>query len=161
HTRWPRDWSSDVCSSDLHQTADVRQSQGWDPRDAGSPEHSDRSAAQDSRVGRRPGKSVAVVQRPGLLTAAAPRTAAAAAEHRRGGDVGGARGAVGAYASIFENRHAPASTKSTPTPTSTATSNATPKCVLPVSRPRTPSTPYVSGSMRVSPASTRGSPSSG
>src|SRR5439155_7261888 len=21
HTRWPRDWSSDVCSSDLHQVA--------------------------------------------------------------------------------------------------------------------------------------------
>src|SRR5207253_8037715 len=23
HTRWPRDWSSDVCSSDLHQLAIV------------------------------------------------------------------------------------------------------------------------------------------
>src|SRR5439155_17161232 len=23
HTRWPRDWSSDVCSSDLHQLATV------------------------------------------------------------------------------------------------------------------------------------------
>src|SRR5207253_8034925 len=24
HTRWPRDWSSDVCSSDLHQHARTR-----------------------------------------------------------------------------------------------------------------------------------------
>src|SRR5207253_4966060 len=25
HTRWPRDWSSDVCSSDLHRVARVAQ----------------------------------------------------------------------------------------------------------------------------------------
>src|SRR5205807_7330226 len=51
-------------------------------------------------------------------------------------------------ASIFENRHAPRATNRTPTPSSTAISSGTPKWVLPVSRPRTPSTPYVSGSTR-------------
>ena len=64
-------------------------------------------------------------------------------------------------ASIFENRHAPSATNSTPTLSSTTTSSGTPKCVRPVKRPRTPSTPYVSGSTRVNAARTRGSPSSG
>src|SRR5438309_1360652 len=65
------------------------------------------------------------------------------------------------YTSIFENRHAPAVTNSTPTASSTATSTPTPKCVVPIIRPRTPSIPYVSGSTRVSTASAAGRPCSG
>src|SRR5439155_14012658 len=28
HTRWPRDWSSDVCSSDLKRVGDARRQEG-------------------------------------------------------------------------------------------------------------------------------------
>src|SRR5207253_8297410 len=31
HTRWPRDWSSDVCSSDLYETAKILLEHGADP----------------------------------------------------------------------------------------------------------------------------------
>src|SRR5437870_10228783 len=36
HTRWPRDWSSDVCSSDLHKKflASLVRQQGWSVGDA-------------------------------------------------------------------------------------------------------------------------------
>src|SRR5690625_7955787 len=29
HTRWPRDWSSDVCSSDLDQTLERKAQEAW------------------------------------------------------------------------------------------------------------------------------------
>src|SRR5690625_7165298 len=35
HTRWPRDWSSDVCSSDLRADDQQQGDQGDDPRPQG------------------------------------------------------------------------------------------------------------------------------
>src|SRR5207253_3401339 len=32
HTRWPRDWSSDVCSSDLESNKKLHRAQNEDPR---------------------------------------------------------------------------------------------------------------------------------
>ena len=66
-----------------------------------------------------------------------------------------------AHTSIFENRHAPRTRKTTPIATRTDTSTSTPNADRPMSVPRTPSTPYVSGSSRVRNASTLGSPFSG
>src|SRR5207253_8286490 len=58
HTRWPRDWSSDVCSSDLGQRSNALDDLGAGPRsDKGAPLGGHLATEPDLRnesAGRRP-----------------------------------------------------------------------------------------------------------
>src|SRR5207253_5150028 len=83
HTRWPRDWSSDVCSSDLPGGRAARGREGLDPEPA-------RPAARAIELDQEPDRAA---QGPGGRTAGGSSTRAAAArsEERRVGKEGRSR----------------------------------------------------------------------